>query len=313
LEWIEADIAGVSFSWPAPFRGQRKVIDEDEQTLVVVDEWGSTTRQWKNRSGTPEHISFGCESFETWKNIYRPALAGTSAQVDIAAAKREFAKAKSAGLWTCIVGSETFEASRKLIGDQTQLEAMALEPEWIVDISNLHTDLLLRDFQALLDAGITPDGVWIYGDMAYNQATVCSPKMYRELIWPDHKRIADWAHERGLKMIYHSDGNILGAIDLYIEAGFDCLQPLEAKAGLDLRKLSPQYGDRISFFGNIDIMNMATNDIGLIETEIREKLHAGMERKGYLYHCDHSVPPSVSWETYKSVIAAVNRYGSYDR
>ena len=88
---------------------------------------------------------------------------------------------------------ESFEAIRKLLGDVTGLEAMALDPDWIADISRTHTDVLLRNFDAALAAGMEPDGLWIYGDMAYNHATMCSPQMYRDIVWPCHKRLADWA------------------------------------------------------------------------------------------------------------------------
>ena len=33
-----------------------------------------------------------------------------------------------------------------------------------------------------------------------------------------------------MKFIYHTDGNVNAVLPLYLEAGFDCLQPLEAKA-----------------------------------------------------------------------------------
>ena len=101
-------------------------------------------------------------------------------------------------------------------------------------------------------------------------------------------------------------------IDLYLEAGFDCLQPLEAKAGMDVRKLCPAYGDRLAFFGNIDVMAMATNDLSKIEAEIESKFAAGKAMRGYAYHSDHSVPPQVSWATYQQIIELVDRYGRYE-
>jgi uroporphyrinogen decarboxylase len=162
-----------------------------------------------------------------------------------------------------------------------------------------------------MSTGIQPDGLWIYGDMAFKTATMCSPGMYRELIWPDHKRLADWAHRHGMKFIFHTDGDVNGVIDLYIQAGFDCLQPLEAKASMDIRKLCPRYGAKLAFFGNVDVMKMATNDLELIEEEIRSKLAAGKATKGYAYHSDHSVPPQVSWKTYQAIIEMVKKYGSY--
>jgi uroporphyrinogen decarboxylase len=179
-------------------------------------------------------------------------------------------------------------------------------------MSRVYTDASIRRLDAHMEADIAPDGLWCYGDMAYNHATMCSPRMYREIIWPDHKRLADWAHARGMKFIYHTDGDVNGVIELYLEAGFDCLQPLEAKAHMDVRELCPKYGDRLAFFGNIDVMTMATNDLERIEAEIASKFAAGKATRGYAYHSDHSVPPSVSWATYRGIIDLVEKHGWYE-
>ncbi|NUN93616.1 MAG: hypothetical protein HUU04_07530 [Verrucomicrobiae bacterium] len=198
------------------------------------------------------------------------------------------------------------------MGDAITMVAMAEDPEWVRDVSETFTTVLLRNLDAVMATGIEPDGLWIYGDMAFNHATFCSPRMYRELIWPDHKRLADWAHAHRMKMIFHTDGNVNAVLDLYADAGFDALQPLEAKARMDLRTLGPKYGDRLTFFGNVNVMVLMTNDRAKIEAEVRAKLAAGMATKSYLYHSDHSVPPQVSWETYQFLIRVLDQYGRYD-
>ena len=80
---------------------------------------------------------------------------------------------------------------------------------------------------------------------------------------------------------------------------------------MDVCKLAPKYGDRLTFFGNIDVMKMLTNDLELIEEEIAAKFAAGKANHGYIYHSDHSVPPQVSWDTYLHVIRLVDQYGAY--
>jgi uroporphyrinogen decarboxylase len=114
-----------------------------------------------------------------------------------------------------------------------------------------------------------------------------------------------------MKFIYHTDGDVNGVMDLYREAGFDCLQPLECKARMDIRNLVPKYGDEMTFFGNIDVMAMIGNDLGEIEAEVVSKFAAGKEKKGYIYHSDHSIPPQVSWQTYQSLIEMVQKHGNY--
>lgn len=311
LDLLESDLHQICWLWPAAFPGEEEVVSQDAETKVIRDAQGKLVRYWKGKSGTPEHLGFGCDSWRKWETVFKPALVSSGLQVDPEAARRNLARGRRKGRWCYFAGVEGFEETRSLMGDEITLMAMAEDPEWVRDVSRTFTDVMIRNLDACIGAGVVPDGLWIYGDMAYNHATVCSPAMYRELIWPDHKRLADWAHVHNMKFIFHTDGDVNGVMDLYVKAGFDCVQPLEAKAGMDIRDLCPRYGRELAFFGNIDVMVMATNDRGRIEGEIGGKLCAGKAARGYIYHSDHSVPPQVSWETYQFIMDCVKRHGQY--
>ena len=311
LDALGSDIAGVQWLWPQCFPGQHKVVAEDEDTHTVIDGQGKTVRYWKRKQGTPEHVGFDCDTREKWEQVYKPALLSTGLQNDPAAVVRNYRSAVAKHKWTHLTGVEPFEETRSLMGDEITAIAMAEDPEWVRDVAVTFTDVMMMNLDALMATGIQPDGLWIYGDMAYNHATFCSPAMYRDLIWPEHKRLADWAHAHRMKFIYHTDGNVNDVIDLWVEAGFDCFQPIEAKADMDIRRLVPRYGDKLAFFGNVDVMAMATNDLALIEAEVKAKLAAGMSNRGYIYHSDHSVPPQVTWETYQFIIDLLDRHANY--
>ncbi len=311
LAILGGDFRGLQWLWPAPFPGRHEVVAETNETRDSRDGHGKLVRYWKGKSGTPEHLGFECDSREKWERVFKPALLSTGWQQDPAAVVRAYRDARQKQKWCHLTGVESFEQTRALMGDEITMIAMAEDPEWIADVSRTHTDIMLQNFDAIMATGIQPDGLWIYGDMAYKNGTMCSPQMYRELIWPDHKRLADWAHAHRMKFIYHTDGDVNGVMDLYVAAGFDCFQPIESKANMDVRKLCPQYGDRLAMFGNIDVMIMGTNDRNRIEEEIRSKFAAGMATKGYAYHSDHSVPPTVSWATYQFIMQCVEKYGNY--
>ena len=311
LERLQNDIHSLNWLWPMAYPGREEVVSMDAETRVVRDGNGRLARFWNNKSGTPEHLGFECDSREKWEKTFKPALLSTGLQLDPAAIAKEFRNGRAGGRWCHLTGVEGFEETRSLMGDEITLMAMVEDPDWVRDVSRTFTDVMLFNLNAALATGIAPDGLWIYGDMAFKTSTMCSPQMYRDLIWPDHKRLADWAHAHNMKFIYHTDGDVNGVLDMYIAAGFDCLQPLECKASMDLRRLAPQYGDRLAFFGNIDVMVLMTNDRDRIEAEVKAKLAAGMATKGYIYHSDHSVPPQVSWETYQFIISLLDKYGRY--
>jgi uroporphyrinogen decarboxylase len=152
---------------------------------------------------------------------------------------------------------------------------------------------------------------WIFDDLGFKHKMFFSPAAYRELLMPAHKLICDCFKSRGIPMILHSCGYAMEYVPLLIEVGFDCLQPLEVKAGNDLVALKRQYGDRLAFMGGIDVRMMASPNPEDILREISTKLPVAKEGGGYIYHSDHSVPDNVSFEQYCRVMELVREYGGF--
>lgn len=311
LDTLQADMRSLGWYWPEAFRGTEEIIEQDEETKVVRTANGAILRYFLNKTSTPEHVDWECKEPDIWHDKYRAAIVDQEVQIDIDGAREAYRIGRERDQWCFYPTVESFECLRAMVGDEHFLMAMVEEPEWIQDMARCLTDNVLRNLDALLAAGIEFDGLWVYGDMAFNKGTFCSPQMYRELIWPQHKRFADWAHEHGMKMIYHTDGNVNDVIPLYLEAGFDSLQPLEAKANMDIRELCPQYGDQLTFFGNIDVMVLAFGSLDDIEAEIEAKITAGKATQSYICHSDHTIPPQVSWERFQQIIGLIDKYGQY--
>jgi uroporphyrinogen decarboxylase len=91
----------------------------------------------------------------------------------------------------------------------------------------------------------------------------------------------------------------------------DCLHPLEVKAGMDIRPLKKEYGDRLAFIGNIDARLFQANDLDGLRREIMEKVPVAMAGGGYIFHSDHSLPPGTRLETYRFALELVNECGIY--
>jgi uroporphyrinogen decarboxylase len=101
-----------------------------------------------------------------------------------------------------------------------------------------------------------------------------------------------------MKVVVHSCGYVEPFVPGLIEAGMDCLQAMEVKAGMDLPRLCRRFGDRISFFGGIDIREIASNDRGRIAAELERKVPPVLASgAGYILHSDHSIPPEVEHDT----------------
>jgi uroporphyrinogen decarboxylase len=125
-----------------------------------------------------------------------------------------------------------------------------------------------------------------------------SPAMYQELVQPGHHLLFKYAHSLGCKVIVHSCGYVEPLVPGLIEAGMDCLQAMEVKAGMDMPRLFERFGDKISFFGNIDVRTLISNDQTLVEEELQKKIPVVIRNGGgYILHTDHSEPPEINYET----------------
>jgi len=140
---------------------------------------GKRVRHWNNKSGTPEHLGFECDSRTVWESTFKPALLANSLQIDPEKVTASFHQGVALNKWTHLTGVEAFEETRSLMGDEITLMAMADEPEWVVDVATVFTGVTLANFDAALAAGAKPDGLWIYGDMAFKTSTMWARSGHR--------------------------------------------------------------------------------------------------------------------------------------
>lgn len=288
-----------------------RTIEETDDYLIDTTEWGVTQKTWKKSQSTPELIDFACPTREQWQSEFAARKQPNESRLRMDEMKAAHEAARAQGRYFCMACLEVFEATWRLCGPEKQLELLMDDPELLSDMYRADTDLVIWGFEELHSRGIEFDGLWIWGDVAYRSGPFMSPRMYREIVMPHHKRLCDAAHSRDCRVIYHGCGNNNALVPSFIEAGIDCLQPLEVKAGMDVRELKRDFGEALSFMGNIDARLFQRNDREGLESELREKITVARAGGGYVYHSDHSVPPGTDLDTYRFAMDCVERYGAY--
>jgi uroporphyrinogen-III decarboxylase len=137
-----------------------------------------------------------------------------------------------------------------------------------------------------------------------------SPAYWRRYYKPGLRAMVETCHEHGLPVIYHGCGNVRRIFEDFIEVGIDAYNPLEAKAGLDVVELRREYGHRMSFCGNMDVIDWARCRPEELKAIVLRKLNAA-KGGGLILQSDHSVPGNVSPESYEYVVDLVREYGRY--
>jgi len=302
-----------------------EVIEDDEEHKLVRTGYGATVER-KRTYPMPQFVSFATQSYEQMEALefddprdrrrYYDAIDdqinGVADELNLglpAYVERVDAYADD----FCVFGSvcEVQEQLWRIIGPENLYYKLAEDPDRLKEFIHRLGDFLVGIVEGQLEAvGDKLTGMYVWGDIACTRGMLFSPDLWRRLHKPQLKRICDRIHRAGLKTIYHGCGNALPVFDDLIEAGVDCYNPLEAKAGLDVVELSRKFAGRLAFNGNLNVQVLETNDRARVRAEVMRKLGAA-RRGGYIVQSDHSISSSVDPKTYDFVVRLVREHGRY--
>jgi len=280
-------------------------LEETETTKLVLDGNGAKLRRHKLHDTTPEHVDFTVVDRATWDEHTQPKLLSSDLRRRIPFENYRNAKALAhvRGDFFVWGGVAPFELMHPVCGHENMLAGMAEDPAWVMEMVKTYTDMTIDCFDILFAEEGPPDGFMFYEDLGYKGMPFMSPRMYKEILQPGHRRLFEYAHAKGCKVIVHSCGFVEPLVPGLVEAGMDCLQAMEVKAGMDMPRLFNQFGDRLSFYGNIDVRTLISNEYAQIDAELEKKILPVVGQGGhYILHTDHSEPPGIEYATEKYFI-----------
>lgn len=302
LAWCFTMVADLDF--------EPVVVEETDETVVTRDGNGALLRRHKLHDATPEHLDFQVKGREQWEDLKRK-IQPEWRRIDVERYRAAKAHAAERGRFFMWSGVNVFEILKDVTGHVNMLMGMALDPDWVRDMADTYARLTVNLQEMLFEQEGYPDGIWYYEDMGFKAKPFMSPTMYREIIQPAHTYTIAYAKAHKLPVIMHSCGMVEKLLPGMIAAGIDCLQVLEAKAGMDLVKLYRQFGEVLSFMGGIDVRVLYTNDLAQVEAELQAKVPPVMPGFGYALHSDHSIPNTVTYETYRFFVERGLEIGTY--
>ena len=288
---------------------EKKVIEETEDYIINTTEWGVTVKNLKIQDSTPEFLDYKVNTPEKWEQA-KAKMNVCSERINWEYIKSIFPLCEKEGRWIEGIlwfGFDTIHSW--MAGTETILISMLENPEWFCDMVNTYLDRSIAHLEILWDKGYRFDGIYWYDDMGYKNRTFFSEELYVELLKPAQKRAIDWAHDRGIKAHLHSCGNIMSFIPHLVDIGLDALNPIEIKAGMDIKALKNNYGDKLVLVGGADAMILDKRE--KILPYIEELIPLLKENGGYIFSSDHSIPSSVSLEDYRAITEAVKKAGAY--
>lgn len=160
------------------------------------------------------------------------------------------------GFWTCF-----FHNISDLFGMEEYLVKMYTHPKIVEAVTDkvceFYYEANERFFKA---AGNLLDGFFFGNDFGTQTSLICGPKQFDQFIMPWFSRFTEQGHRHGYQVILHSCGSIHSVIPRLIDAGVDCLHPLQALASnMDAKTLAREFKGKIAFMGGIDTQELLTH------------------------------------------------------
>jgi hypothetical protein len=190
----------------------------------------------------------------------------------------------------------------------------AARQDYLHKIFERQTDISLRNLEAVnAVAGPDIDAIFLCGtDFGTQTSQFCSRETFRELYMPYYKKMTGWIHgHTSWKCIKHSCGAVFGMIDLFIEAGFDILNPVQiSAAGMDPIALKREFGDRIVFWGGgVDTQKVLPfGSPAEVREQVLRQLKILSPGGGFVFNAVHNVQAGTPMRNFLAMIEALSDF-----
>jgi uroporphyrinogen decarboxylase len=179
----------------------------------------------------------------------------------------------------------------------------------LVEFKSAYWERALGEIGDLVDLVVEAD------DLAGQQTLLMSPRTYRQVIQPRHKRLFSFIKAQApVKVFYHSCGAVRRLIPDLIDTGIDILNPVQISAeGMDLRELKREFGHELVFWGGgVDTQGvLGTAKPQEIKDHVRQNIEALAPGGGFVFAAVHDIQADVPPENIVAMWEAWEEYGVY--
>lgn len=198
-----------------------------------------------------------------------------------------------------------------LMGFENALCAMATDPEACFAFMSALTDYKIKIVERAAEY-FRPDLFTSFDDTATELGTFMSPKVYREMIMPNHKRLNDAIRAYGMMPVIHTCGRCEDIVPDFIEEGAQAWS--SAQPTNDIAGILEKYGKSITVIGGYDTNGrpgMPDADDEVIYAEVKRCMDAYAPFGSYILSGFRIVPGDLQdfFNAVKPITAAAQEYG----
>ncbi len=157
-------------------------------------------------------------------------------------------------------------------------------------IEKIHPWVLHQVKELMRAAGDVLDVFYIADDFCMQQAPMMPPAVFETFFLPYIREIADLVHEHDCKFLFHCCGAVRPLLPMLIDAGIDILEPIQTRAaGMEVEGLKRDFGDRLAFYGSIDLQDvLCKGRPDTVRDEVRKNMRVLGDGGGFIVGPGHT-------------------------
>ncbi len=204
------------------------------------------------------------------------------------------------------VGFSLYERAWTLRGMEALMMDFLEHPAFVHELLRAIADYNIAHVQKAMDFDV--DAVYFGDDWGQQLGLQMGPKLWREFIYPQLKRMYAAVHEAGKFVFIHSCGDVDELFDDLIAAGLNCFNPFQPEV-MDVERLLTDYRGRLAFHGGISTQKtLPFGTVDQVRAETRRMLALGADG-GYILAPAHDVEGDVPLENILAMIEEVQGQG----
>lgn len=282
-----------------PGFGSVMVEDRGDMEVVLGDD-GVRILRHKFMGSIPMHIGHLLTDRESWEKHYKPRLDPNSPGRFPATWQtrvKRWSNPHRPNVLT-LPGGSLYGWIRNWMGIEGVSLLVYDDPTLFEEMVETVCCLIEGFLAKALGSGVKFDACGMWEDMCYSGGPLLGVDHFKRYLVPRYRRITDLLRKNGVDVVWlDCDGNIEQLMPLWLEAGVNCMFPVEIGTwGADPVRYRGEYGRDLLLMGGFDKHILARGRRAIRE-EV-ERLTPLVEEGGYIPFCDHRVPPDVPLQNY---------------
>lgn len=286
-----------------------EVLEETERYVIARNAKGIVTKGLKTgtvggmRMSMDEYIDFPVKRPEDFPDVKRRLVASLPERRPADLDQRiEAWKGRACPLvlgQNCAANGFYWRA-REFMGTEALSFAWYDYPALMHEMMEFYADLIIETSRPVLEK-IPVDYFCLNEDLSMKAGPLLSPATYREFIFPHLKRMVEFFKGHGTRYFaIDTDGDPTALVPLFMDAGVDVLWPIERASEVSPMGLRKQFGKSLRLWGGVDKRELAKGP-DAIRAHLREFIPL-IEEGGFIPTVDHTVPPDISWDNFRTYI-----------